>query len=143
VRAKTIKHVWLYWFPDTTPLARKRKVGVFEGQIKRMFAPYHAEMHPSCLAEVSEAQLAALLDSITMRVDKTGNEKATGAALGARTSVATVDRQKTKGFLPTGTGELLSYRVCALCRVITATQVLLAHNCMWCSLSIDCDVLDQ
>jgi hypothetical protein len=98
-------------------------VGVFEGQIKRMFAPYHAEMHPSSLAEVSEAQLAALLDSITMRVDKTGNEKATGAALGARTSVATVDRQRTKGFLPTGTGKSMFVRavLCKYwCSLITA-----------------------
>ncbi|CAM9608447.1 unnamed protein product [Chrysoparadoxa australica] len=83
---------------------RKMKIGIFEGQMKRLFHPYHADMNPATMEELSEKILIDLIESVTMRVDKTGNEKATGAALGARSTVATVDRQAQRGFLPTGTG---------------------------------------
>ncbi|CAM9566850.1 unnamed protein product [Phaeothamnion confervicola] len=100
--AKTVKFVWIYWRPEAIPIARKMKIGIFEGQVKRLFSPYHADVQASAPEELGEPQLAALLDTITMRADRTGNAQATGAALGARSTVQTVDRQEARGFLPTG-----------------------------------------
>ncbi len=111
------------------------KLGVFEGQLKKIFAPYHVDMNPSeprsvvqerqlsnlyfvltlsflpmCCCATSELSLDTikqLLDDVTMKADKTGNQAATGAALGARSTVAVVDRRERAGFLPTGNNSRL------------------------------------
>lgn len=46
---------------------RKMKIGVHEGQMKQLFAPYHAELNASEVDDVGEKPLRTLLDSVTMR----------------------------------------------------------------------------
>ncbi len=58
--------------------------------------------HCYCPSELSSSSIKKLLDEVTMKADKTGNQAATGAALGARSTVAVVDRRERAGFLPTG-----------------------------------------
>jgi hypothetical protein len=103
VSAKNTKFVWIYWRPEDIPVARKMVIGPVEGQIKRLFSPYHTDLQASVESDIGEQQLKELLDGVTNVVDRTGNKKATGAALGSRSSVATVDRREAHGFLPTGT----------------------------------------
>ncbi|CAN0502433.1 unnamed protein product, partial [Ectocarpus sp. 12 AP-2014] len=51
------------------------KIGVNEGEMKSMFAPYHAELQACALHELGEQPLADVLDSVTMRADRTTTRK--------------------------------------------------------------------
>lgn len=67
VQTDFIKFVWVYWRPDNIPVMRKMKIGVTEGEMKSLFAPYHAELQACALHELGEQPLADVLDSVTMR----------------------------------------------------------------------------
>ena len=67
VQTDFIKFVWVYWRPDNIPVMRKMKIGVSEGEMKSLFAPYHAELQACDMHELGEKPLADVLDSVTMR----------------------------------------------------------------------------
>lgn len=67
VQTDFIKFVWVYWRPENIPVVRKMKIGVNEGEMKALFAPYHAELQACTVDELGEGPLADLLDSVTMR----------------------------------------------------------------------------
>lgn len=67
VQTDFIKFVWVYWRPDNIPVMRKMKIGVNEGEMKSLFAPYHAELQACAMHELGEEPLADVLDSVTMR----------------------------------------------------------------------------
>ncbi|CAN0330488.1 unnamed protein product [Ectocarpus sp. 12 AP-2014] len=75
VQTDFVKFVWVYWRPDNIPVMRKMKIGVNEGEMKSMFAPYHAELQACALHELGEQPLADVLDSVTMRADRTTTRK--------------------------------------------------------------------
>ena len=77
VTADTVKFTFVYWRPEGIPVSRKMKIGVYEGSVKRLFAPYHADIEAAEQDELGEEVLAALLGGITMRTDKTSSDKAT------------------------------------------------------------------
>lgn len=67
VQTDFIKFVWVYWRPDNIPVMRKMRIGVHEGEMKSLFAPYHAELQACAMPELGEQPLADVLDSVTMR----------------------------------------------------------------------------
>ncbi|CBN75266.1 actin binding protein [Ectocarpus siliculosus] len=75
VQTGFVKFVWVYWRPDNIPVIRKMKIGVNEGEMKSVFAPYHAELQACALHELGEQPLADVLDSVTMRADRTKTRK--------------------------------------------------------------------
>lgn len=62
-----MKFVWVYWRPENIPVMRKMKIGVHEGQMKRLFAPYHAELYATTVEEIGSGHLGEILDCVTMR----------------------------------------------------------------------------
>ncbi|CAM9132815.1 unnamed protein product [Hapterophycus canaliculatus] len=75
VQTDFIKFVWVYWRPDNIPVIRKMKIGVNEGEMKSLFAPYHAELQACTMQELGEQPLADVLDNVTMRADRTRTKK--------------------------------------------------------------------
>eukprot|EP00752_Nemacystus_decipiens_P005881 g5315.t1 len=75
VQTDFIKFVWVYWRPDNIPVMRKMKIGVNEGEMKSLFAPYHAELQACDMQELGEKPLADVLDSVTMRADRTSGTR--------------------------------------------------------------------
>ena len=67
VQTDFVKFVWIYWRPDNIPVARKMQIGVSEGGMKTLFAPYHAELQACTDDELGAGPLAEILDSVTMR----------------------------------------------------------------------------
>lgn len=57
------KYVFVYWRPDSIPVSRRMKMGVFEGQLKRLFQPFHAELQASTLEEVGPDTLGDVIDT--------------------------------------------------------------------------------
>ena len=39
VKAETVKFVYVHWRPEVIPLARKMKIGILEGKIKKALSP--------------------------------------------------------------------------------------------------------
>lgn len=70
VQTDFTKFVWVYWRPDNIPVMRKMKIGVNEGEMKLLFAPYHAELQACAMHELGEQPLADVLDSVTMRCSR-------------------------------------------------------------------------
>jgi hypothetical protein len=113
VQADTVKFIFVYWRPENIPIARKMKIGVFEGagdlvpgcyglmpycfpprrhsrwdsraagQIKRLFSPYHVDLEASSPAEISPQIVSDLLNSVTMRGSRVTDAKPATAATGA------------------------------------------------------------
>mmetsp|Transcript_16441 Transcript_16441/g.33881 ORF Transcript_16441/g.33881 Transcript_16441/m.33881 type:complete len:313 (+) Transcript_16441:78-1016(+) len=72
VSADTIKFIFVYWFPDSgVPLMRKMKVGTFEGQIRKLFEQYHADIMAGNDGEFTEDIVKTLLENITGKADHT------------------------------------------------------------------------
>jgi hypothetical protein len=72
VAADTVKFVFVYWFPDSgVPLARKMKVGTFEGDIKKLFQPYQVDVNAGNDGELTEEIITTLLENVTGKADKT------------------------------------------------------------------------
>lgn len=67
VQTNFVKFVWVYWRPEDIPVRRKMKIGVHEGLMKQLFAPYHADLNASEIDGVGPEPLRTLLDSVTMR----------------------------------------------------------------------------
>eukprot|EP00608_Synchroma_pusillum_P008614 CAMPEP_0198434676 /NCGR_PEP_ID=MMETSP1452-20131203/33854_1 /TAXON_ID=1181717 /ORGANISM="Synchroma pusillum, Strain CCMP3072" /LENGTH=498 /DNA_ID=CAMNT_0044155193 /DNA_START=32 /DNA_END=1528 /DNA_ORIENTATION=+ len=101
VQANTTKFIFVYFRPDTIPLKRKMKMGIFEGQLKSLFSPYHVDMDIADPAQLSEGAVAEVLDTVTMR----GSKVTTAAATGAQLSMGASSRAAPTApkFLPTGT----------------------------------------
>ena len=67
VQTDFVKFVWIYWRPDNIPVMRKMTIGVNEGEMKRRFAPYHAELQACSMDELGPGQIEDILDTVTMR----------------------------------------------------------------------------
>lgn len=72
VSTDTIKFVFVYWFPDSgVPLSRKMKVGTFEGEVRKLFQPYHVDINAGNDGEVTADIVRILLENVTGKADKT------------------------------------------------------------------------
>lgn len=103
VKAETVKFVYVHWRPEVIPLARKMKIGILEGKIKKALSPYHCDIEAEDAETLTDAAVQALLGDVSGTTDRTGDEKATFAATGQMTAGSLLN-QKASSFLPTGTG---------------------------------------
>lgn len=72
VSADTIKFIFIYWFPDSgVPLMRKMKVGTMEGQVRKLFQQYHADIMAGNGGEFTADIVKTLLENITGKADHT------------------------------------------------------------------------
>ena len=72
VSADTVKFIFVFWFPDSgVPLARKMKVGTYEGEIRKLFSQYHVDINAGNESEFTEDIVRTLLENVTGVADKT------------------------------------------------------------------------
>ena len=59
VKAETVKFVYVHWRPEVIPLARKMKIGILEGKIKKALSPYHCDIEAEDAGALDEGDGAA------------------------------------------------------------------------------------
>ena len=75
--AETVKFIYVFWRPEHIPLMRKMKIGIFEGQIKTCFRPFHVDIEAAHASELTDTAVMTLLSDVTNTVDRSGTKAAT------------------------------------------------------------------
>jgi len=68
-KANVTKFIRVVWRPESIPLKRKMKIGVLDGQIKKLMGATHSDLEASKKAELTDAAIVELIERITQKAD--------------------------------------------------------------------------